>query len=61
MLQEMPVDGMVQFVLINHVLLHQPLLNILLMLNAEPTSLVAQLLLQDKDVLLSLLVNPTLP
>lgn len=55
------MDGMVQFVLINHVLLHQPLLNILLMLNAEPTSLVAQLLLQDKDVLLSLLVNHTLP
>jgi len=61
MLQEMPVDGMVQFVLINHVLLHQPLLNILLILNAEPTSQVAQLLLQDKDVLQSLLANHTLP
>lgn len=54
------MDGMVQFVLINHVLLHQQLLNILLILNAEPTSLVAQLLLQDKDVLQSLLANHTL-
>jgi len=36
MLQIMLVDGMVQFVPINHVPLHQLLLITLLILNAEP-------------------------
>jgi hypothetical protein len=44
------VDGMEQFVLINHVQLPQLLLIIPLIHNVELISLDAQLLLQDKDV-----------
>jgi hypothetical protein len=49
--QVMLVDGMAQFVPINHVQLHQPPVIMILMLNAEPIYLDALLLQLDKDAL----------